>query len=132
MALMMIDIDRFKHINDAHGHAVGDEAIIAVVETILSASRGSDALGRFGGDEFVLLLPQTTLEHALVVAEKIRKVIAAAPVELDAGSGFAITVSIGVTQVQPADVSVHDALLRIDEAMYAAKAAGRGCVMARP
>ena len=135
MAVLLIDIDHFKLVNDRHGHLVGDEALRAVATILRSAIRTKDVIGRFGGEEFVIALPDTDLADATVTADRLRAAVAASPLaamcagvlddpDLDPDT-FRLTVSIGVA-VYPADGStVDDLLLRADRAMYAAKAAGR-------
>ena len=122
-SLLMIDIDNFKAINDSHGHAYGDLALRAVCKSIVSVLRQEDFLGRHGGEEFVVLLPDTQTQPAFEVAERIRLNIAA----LDLGNPdthFRCTVSIGVARrTEPVE---PDELLRAaDTAMYRAKAAGK-------
>ncbi|MFI6680091.1 diguanylate cyclase [Kribbella sp. NPDC050470] len=138
MAVLLIDIDHFKQVNDRHGHLVGDEALRAVATILRSAIRAKDVIGRFGGEEFVIALPETGLDDATVTADRLRNAVAASPLaamcagvlddpELDPDT-FQLTVSIGVA-VYPADgITVDDLLLRADRAMYAAKAAGRNRV----
>ncbi|TCM49334.1 diguanylate cyclase [Kribbella sp. VKM Ac-2568] len=135
MAVLLIDIDHFKQVNDRHGHLVGDEALRAVATILRSAIRTKDVIGRFGGEEFVISLPDTDLDDATVTADRLRSAVAASPLaamcagaldepDLDPDT-FGLTVSIGVA-VYPADgTTVDNLLLRADRAMYAAKAAGR-------
>ncbi|MEU4390653.1 GGDEF domain-containing protein [Kribbella sp. NPDC023855] len=135
MAVLLIDIDHFKQVNDRHGHLVGDEALRAVATILRSAIRTKDVIGRFGGEEFVIALPDTGLDDATVTADRLRSAVASSPLaamcagvlddpDLDPDT-FRLTVSIGVA-VYPADGStLDDLLLRADRAMYAAKAAGR-------
>ncbi|TWD80934.1 diguanylate cyclase (GGDEF)-like protein [Kribbella amoyensis] len=138
MAVLLIDIDHFKQVNDTHGHLVGDEALRAVATILRSAIRAKDVIGRFGGEEFVIALPDTDLADATVTADRLRNAVAASPLaamcagvlddpELDPDT-FHLTVSIGVA-VYPSDgTTVDDLIFRADRAMYAAKAAGRNRV----
>ncbi len=138
MAVLLIDIDHFKQVNDRHGHLVGDEALRAVATILRSAIRAKDVIGRFGGEEFVIALPDTGIDDATVTADRLRNAVAASPLaamcagvlddpDLDPDT-FHLTVSVGVA-VYPADgITVDDLLLRSDRAMYAAKAAGRNRV----
>ncbi|MDX3001637.1 GGDEF domain-containing protein [Kribbella solani] len=138
MAVLLIDIDHFKLVNDRHGHLVGDEALRAVATILRSAIRVKDVIGRFGGEEFVIALPDTGIDEATVTADRLRNAVAASPLaamcagvlddpDLDPDT-FHLTVSIGVA-VYPGDGgTVDDLLLRADRAMYAAKAAGRNRV----
>ncbi|ADB29458.1 diguanylate cyclase [Kribbella flavida DSM 17836] len=135
MAVLLIDIDHFKQVNDRHGHLVGDEALRAVATILRSAIRAKDVIGRFGGEEFVIALPDTDGTDAAVTADRLRSAVAASPLaamcagvlddpELDPDT-FHLTVSVGVA-VYPSDGHTVDELLRrADRAMYAAKAAGR-------
>ncbi|MBI3531176.1 MAG: GGDEF domain-containing protein [Burkholderiales bacterium] len=123
MALLMLDIDLFKLINDIHGHQMGDRILVDVVSRISPLLRRPDQLGRFGGEEFVVVLPETTLEQALIVAERIRAAVAQPAAELPP-----ITASIGVTTNQPDDAEVDVLLARADQALYKAKAEGRNCI----
>ncbi|GAB3939806.1 GGDEF domain-containing protein [Kribbella albertanoniae] len=138
MSVLLIDIDHFKQVNDRHGHLVGDEALRAVATILRSAIRAKDVIGRFGGEEFVIALPDTGIDEATVTADRLRNAVAGSPLaamcagvlddpDLDPDT-FHLTVSIGVS-VYPADgITVHDLLLQADRAMYAAKAAGRNRV----
>jgi diguanylate cyclase (GGDEF)-like protein len=135
LAVLLIDIDHFKLVNDRHGHLVGDEALRAIATILRGAIRSKDLIGRFGGEEFVIALPDTDPDDAMVTADRLRSAVAASPLaamcagvldepDLDPDT-FRLTVSIGVA-VYPSDGDgVDGLLLRADRAMYAAKAAGR-------
>ncbi|HWA36896.1 MAG TPA: diguanylate cyclase [Burkholderiales bacterium] len=125
-AVMMIDIDHFKAINDRHGHATGDEVIRCVAEMLRSATRGHDLVGRYGGEEFGVLLPGTDLEGAVVLAERVRRSVESEA--LDSHTGVRGTVSIGVAQLDPDDASHEAWISRADRALYEAKGAGRNRV----
>ena len=132
MSIMMIDIDHFKPINDQHGHAVGDVVLQAVVKRILESLRLSDQLGRLGGEEFAVILPETTLTNAADVAERTRKHLAERPIIASGSSGqiaLSCTISIGIAQLSSHDGSVDDLLNRADEALYRAKREGRNKVV---
>jgi diguanylate cyclase (GGDEF)-like protein len=122
-----IDIDRFKRINDEHGHAVGDAAIRALADACRAEARDSDLVARFGGEEFVLLLPRTSAESAALLAERLRRRIEATPVEAG-GAAFRMTVSIGCASLEPGDDGVERAIDRADRALYEAKESGRNRV----
>ncbi len=124
MALLAVDLDHFKTINDMHGHQVGDRVLIRFVDTVNTLLRRGDELGRFGGEEFVVLLPEISLPEALLVAERIR-----AACQADAGMP-PYTVSIGVASYQSETDTVDSLLGRADAAMYRAKARGRNQVEA--
>jgi diguanylate cyclase (GGDEF)-like protein/PAS domain S-box-containing protein len=127
LAMMFFDIDHFKQINDVFGHALGDEALKLTIQTICANLRSADLIGRYGGDEFVILLPQTRMQDALPLAERIHASIA--EMRLDTIKGpLTLTISIGIAESihdgsQPD--SVENLLLRADQALYAAKQGGR-------
>ena len=127
MALLIMDLDHFKAVNDTHGHQRGDEVLVDFVARVHAFLRRPDQLARFGGEEFVALLPETSLEDALGVAERIRAACAQA-----GGAGPACTVSIGVTTNRTANDSVDALIARADAAMYQAKARGRNRVEIAP
>ena len=128
LSVLMIDIDHFKEVNDTHGHAVGDEVLRVLAGVFQSALRTTDHLGRFGGEEFVVLLPDTALDGAATTAERLRTAVAATAFTGRDGEPFACTISIGLTEWNPADSSIEDALKRADAALYDAKHAGRNAV----
>ncbi|MDR3451042.1 MAG: diguanylate cyclase [Alphaproteobacteria bacterium] len=132
MAVMMIDIDHFKKINDTHGHAVGDAAIQGVVKRALESLRQSDSIGRIGGEEFAVLLPETGLAAAFDVAERLRAHMQGKPIIAERVV-IPCTVSIGVAQLSAQDGGIEDLLHRADLALYTAKKCGRNRVeMAAP
>jgi diguanylate cyclase (GGDEF)-like protein len=121
----LLDLDHFKRINDAYGHGRGDEVLAAVAATLRSSIRDSDFVGRYGGEEFILLLPDTGKEQAHIVAEKVRAAVAATTLSrID----HPVTASLGVATV-PEDAGDSDALIRAaDRALYVAKGNGRNRV----
>ncbi|BBH45864.1 sensor domain-containing diguanylate cyclase [Pseudomonas sp. KU43P] len=125
-AALALDIDHFKRVNDVHGHDAGDRALQQIAQLIQNASRAIDLACRAGGEEFVLLLPDTSLAAATQVAERIRQSIADTPVD---GVG-ALTISIGVACKDAVTVSSADILKRADEHLYLAKQTGRNRVVA--
>jgi diguanylate cyclase (GGDEF)-like protein len=126
MALLAVDLDHFKHINDAFGHGVGDRALQLFADICRLCLRSVDSVGRLGGEEFAVLLPETDVAGALSVAERIRAETAeAAAAETDMPD---FTVSIGVVALTDADADIETLFVRADRAMYRAKAAGRNCV----
>ncbi len=122
LCLMMIDMDHFKAVNDQHGHQAGDRVLIDFASNVNGLLRRSDQLGRFGGEEFVLLLPETTMDEALAVAERIRGLCA------QSSTSPSCTVSIGVTTSYKDTETVDTLLARADAALYRAKANGRNRV----
>ena len=127
LSLVLFDIDRFKEINDAHGHLGGDAILSAVSHAVVREIRGEDVLARFGGDEFAVLLPEADLEHARLLAEKLRGIVAA--VEIAVGDVHVpVTVSLGVASLVPGTDVAEELVRRADERLYEAKRAGRDCV----
>ncbi|HIJ88508.1 MAG TPA: GGDEF domain-containing protein [Desulfuromonadales bacterium] len=124
MGCIMIDIDHFKKVNDTYGHLAGDDVLKEVARRLSLSIRPYDVIGRYGGEEFVVILPDTLVEQCRVVAERIRVTIRAEAIEAE-GKKLFITVSIGVTGSSENDTRLNDVLKRADEAMYKAKAAGR-------
>lgn len=126
-ALLMIDLDHFKRINDSYGHDVGDRALQHLATLVTTLLRGTDTVGRYGGEEFIVLLPQTDLDAALLVAERIRAKIERSPLRLD-HQHIAMTTSIGVAASPRGELSLDDALKQVDSALYRAKEEGRNRV----
>jgi diguanylate cyclase (GGDEF)-like protein len=133
-AVLMIDIDHFKQVNDVHGHAAGDVVLQEVARRIRNASRTLDMPVRQGGEEFLVLMPLCDAAGAQVVAERVRAAMQAQPVRVDADSEstqekqLTVTVSVGVAVAQPADSKAASLLERADSALYAVKRAGRNRV----
>ncbi|MDP1733101.1 MAG: GGDEF domain-containing protein [Sulfuritalea sp.] len=123
MALLVMDLDHFKAINDTHGHQTGDRVLVDFAGRVGHVLRQPDRFGRFGGEEFVVLLPETSLAEARVVAERIRAEVASGHKDLPA-----CTVSIGVAVSGPDDLEVDAIVARADAAMYRAKEGGRNRV----
>jgi diguanylate cyclase (GGDEF)-like protein len=123
MALLLLDIDHFKAINDTYGHQMGDRVLVDLVGRIQPLLRRSDQLARFGGEEFVLLLPETNQDEAAAVAERILAGVAVPHENVPA-----ITVSIGVATNRPDESRLDTMLARADKALYKAKAEGRNRV----
>ena len=127
VGVLIVDIDHFKNVNDEHGHLAGDAVLREVAARLQQAMRTEDALGRWGGEEFLAVLTDTPPEGVRVMAERLRQVVAAAPFTLDDGSQIRVTVSVGHTNgTEDAEVLVH----RADDALYVAKAEGRNRVAA--
>lgn len=125
IALLMIDADHFKMINDSYGHAAGDEALLTITEVCKNACRESDILARLGGEEFAICCPDTNLDGAYAVAERIRQQCENTVIEHNSVS-FGITLSIGVTTFVPGqDNSITEVLQRADNLLYQAKEMGR-------
>jgi diguanylate cyclase (GGDEF)-like protein len=129
LSMLVLDIDHFKRINDTFGHAAGDEALRRVASCLDRTCRGSDFVARIGGEEFLVLLPETSLDGAMQVGEKLRQAVA----ELDVPEVGHLTVSVGTAEM-PAHggVAIRDVLKLSDEALYAAKTGGRNRVVGAP
>jgi diguanylate cyclase len=128
LSLAMLDLDHFKRINDGYGHLAGDKVLKIIANVLRKRLRASDFIARFGGEEFVLLMPNSSLSDALGVGEVLRAAIEACPFHFK-GEPVTVTVSMGVAQFQPGERS-DLALKRADAALYRAKAAGRNQVQA--
>ena len=126
MALMVLDIDHFKMVNDTYGHPVGDEVLVEFAQRMRDEMRGVDLLARYGGEEFVAALPEARGETALRAADRLRAAIAGEPFDTSAGL-LTVTASIGVATLEP-DETAPSLLRRADEALYAAKRSGRNRV----
>jgi diguanylate cyclase (GGDEF)-like protein len=126
LTILMLDVDHFKHINDTFGHPIGDKVLVMVAQSVATKLRDIDLLARYGGDEFIILLPQTDAEQALPAAERIRDTVADLCVESDKGP-LSVTLSIGIAEMwrEPVDQCVESIVKRADRALYVAKAEGR-------
>ena len=127
VSLIMFDLDHFKDVNDRHGHLCGDAVLAAIGKRMKEVLRGSDLRCRFGGEEFLVLLPETPLHGARRVADTLRREIAERPIPWS-GEGLTITASFGIAQTMPGEVNVQAVIARADQALYRAKDDGRNCV----
>ncbi|MDW8403865.1 diguanylate cyclase [Chloroflexus sp.] len=128
LAICMFDVDYFKQINDRYGHLVGDQVLRAIAQTAARQIRAADCIGRFGGEEFILLLPNTDVTAGVMLAERLRTAITELRVPTEKGE-ITTTISLGVAGRQPADTSIERLIDRADQALYAAKRQGRNCVV---
>jgi diguanylate cyclase (GGDEF)-like protein len=134
LSVLMFDVDYFKQINDAFGHAMGDQTLKKIVQVVCAELRSADVIGRYGGDEFIILLPNTGAQESLPLAERIHASIAALRMDT-----LTVTLSIGIAQTFHGSASesgvvsqpdtVENLFLRADQAMYAAKQNGRNCTV---
>ncbi|HEX7342412.1 MAG TPA: diguanylate cyclase, partial [Rhodanobacteraceae bacterium] len=128
LSVLLVDVDHFKRVNDTHGHAAGDAVLAALVERCHGQLRAPDLVGRYGGEEFTICLPETSLSAALALAERLRENIAATPADTPVGP-VAVSVSIGVAGLVPsADDSLEALIVHADKALYVAKRDGRNRV----
>ncbi|MFA6280403.1 MAG: diguanylate cyclase [Bdellovibrionales bacterium] len=127
LSIIMMDLDHFKRVNDTFGHAVGDVTLGTVVRASLESLRESDIMGRLGGEEFAVLLPETELQAASEVAGRLLAHIRETPIAMAEGT-IQCTTSLGVAQLRPTDSTIDDLLVRADVALFRAKEAGRNRV----
>lgn len=133
LSILMIDIDRFKRVNDTYGHQFGDEVLITLSRLLVEHQRKSDIVCRYGGEEFVILLPNTSLKNAATLAEKIRILIESLTMEAPENKDFKFTVSIGVAEIDiENETNIELALKRADDALYVAKNSGRNRIYYTP
>ena len=128
LAVLLLDLDHFKQVNDSHGHAAGDQVLRQFVATVHGSRRGEDAFGRLGGEEFLLMLNGSDAGGARHLAERIRQAVEATEFRVHAESSLRLTVSIGCAHALPDDRRSADLLERADRALYEAKRGGRNRV----
>ena len=128
LCVLLFDLDHFKQVNDSHGHAVGDRVLRVVSARCRQVLRHDAELGRLGGEEFAVLLPDVSVMEARVVAERLRATVAHAPVE-SAGGALSVTISVGGAVRHESDAGIDDLIARADRALYAAKRSGRNRVV---
>lgn len=124
LSTLMIDIDHFKKVNDVHGHAAGDEVLKTMVAEVTGAIRDEDLVGRLGGEEFAIVLPETPAQSAKILADRLRNVVKSQKFYGDGGA-FSISISVGITELVSNDLEIDGALERADKALYEAKRNGR-------
>jgi diguanylate cyclase (GGDEF)-like protein len=132
LSVILADLDWFKQVNDTHGHLAGDRALEAFGTLLRGRLRGSDPVGRLGGDEFLAVLPETPVMMALTAADGLRQALAEHPLGLDDGTVLHLTCSLGVAELKLVDQDGGALLARADAALYAAKAGGRDRVFPAP
>jgi diguanylate cyclase (GGDEF)-like protein len=130
MSALMLDIDHFKQVNDRYGHAAGDDVIRAVAARLQGVIRTMDIIGRYGGEEFALVLPETG-ETATVLGERLRTAIEDTPITTCEGE-ISVTISVGHALMDASDTELADTLNRADAALYEAKRQGRNRVVSAP
>ncbi len=122
---MMLDINWFKKVNDSYGHLIGDEALKEVARIIGSGIRTSDISGRIGGEKFAIILPQTTPQKNLEIAERLRRTVKSISIPVKEKKQVSLSVSIGIGQYSEKNQSLHEVLNMADKALYLAKDQGR-------
>ena len=130
-SVLLVDVDHFKRVNDTYGHAAGDAVLVTLSALLRRVARNVDLVARMGGEEFCLLLPDTSVAGALQAAERLRMAIERRPVRWQ-GASMAVTASVGVAEVRHGDETVESLLERADRALYRAKAQGRNCTVVAP
>jgi diguanylate cyclase (GGDEF)-like protein/PAS domain S-box-containing protein len=128
MAVLWVDFDHFKDVNDTYGHAAGDSVLRAISRLLLGSVRSVDSIGRFGGEEFVIVLPEMDLEEAQETAERLRRKVAEEPQPLGNGEEVPLTISVGVAVYPDHGQTASTLCAAADKAMYLAKDRGRNCV----
>jgi|GEM_PF-1885799 len=128
LALMVCDVDYFKEINDSYGHDHGDKVLQAIASLLNKSLRKTDIIGRYGGDEFFMVLPETPLENAQELAERIRENVEKFGLKVNSGETITTSVSIGIAAFNPQSEDMNDFVKRGDNALYAAKGEGRNRV----
>jgi len=128
LALIFFDIDRFKNVNDSYGHLIGDHVLRVLTELVTKTTRATDIVCRYGGEEFIVLMPEASREEGLAMAERLRQEVSRMTV-VTAGGTLSLTVSLGVAALRPEeDENIESLIARADRAMYQAKAAGRNTI----
>ena len=130
LAVAMFDLDHFKSVNDTHGHQAGDRVLQQLAEILNESAREIDRVGRYGGEEFMVLLPDTSIDDAEVFVERVRREVARRPFAIGGAEPLRMTISAGIATYPHSDIGNAETLVRAaDEALYAAKAAGRNRVV---
>jgi diguanylate cyclase (GGDEF)-like protein len=132
LALVIADVDHFKRVNDTYGHDAGDTVLVEVTSRMMKTLRSGDLLGRWGGEEFLIVLPMTTVEGARLAAERMREIVAATPITLEDGQQLNITASFGCAAMRGEDADPDALIRRADAALYEAKEGGRNRVVVDP
>jgi len=127
-SLAMLDIDFFKNVNDKYGHITGDKTIQLIAKLLREQTRVNDSVGRFGGEEFIILLPQTSVDKARILMEKIRQKVQDSTIIRD-GNKIKVTISIGVGEIDISSETIENFIKRVDAALYQAKESGRNLVI---
>ncbi len=130
LSILMVDIDHFKNVNDTYGHIAGDVVLREVAQTLYDQIRRSDFVGRYGGEEFLVVLPETSLDKAIVLGEKLRKSVAALSIQVDGEALTDTTISVGAAEHEK-DKSIDAFINRSDHWLYEAKNGGRNQVQPR-
>ncbi len=125
VTVSVLDLDHFKDVNDKYGHASGDEVLKQIAKMMVGNARDRDIIARFGGEEFVIVMPQTSLNEASVMLERLRHMLETTPITVNSTQTLTVTCSIGLTELDREDTDFHQAVTRADDYMYNAKRQGR-------
>ncbi len=126
LSVILTDIDFFKRVNDDHGHLAGDEVLRMVSDRLTGGLRASDTLGRYGGEEFIIVLPETNIEGAEILAERLRIAVNAEPIMVE-GKSLSIAISLGVTEMNEKTLAYAQLIAEADLGLYKSKDSGRNC-----
>ena len=126
LSVILTDIDFFKLVNDNHGHLAGDEVLRVVSDRLSKGLRGTDILGRYGGEEFFIVLPETDIEGAEILAERLRMAVNAEPIEAE-GENLSIAISLGITEMNENTLAYAQLIAEADLGLYKSKDSGRNC-----
>jgi diguanylate cyclase (GGDEF)-like protein len=129
---IMLDIDHFKSLNDRYGHAIGDRVLVQLADSLKKEARSGDILARWGGEEFLILLPDTGLDNAIGIAERMRKKISTLQIPVDHQETLTLTASFGAAHVKAINMSLDELISKADQQLYRAKRQGRNCVCTDP
>jgi diguanylate cyclase (GGDEF)-like protein len=125
---IMLDIDHFKSLNDRYGHAIGDRVLVQLADSLKKEARSGDILARWGGEEFLIFLPDTGLDNAIGIAERMRKKISTLQIPVDHQEMLTLTASFGAAHVKAINISLDELISKADQQLYRAKRQGRNCV----
>ena len=125
--MLMIDVDHFNRVNDTFGHQAGDHVLVRLCELINKSLRGPDLVGRMGGEEFAVVLPETGLEQTVQITERLLNSVREEAIEVEPETDVKVTVSIGVATVPPLAPDLDAVMIAADRALYRAKSMGRDC-----
>ena len=129
LSILMLDVDHFKQVNDTYGHQKGDEVLVSLANIVKEKTRKADIFGRYGGEEFMIIMPNTDQEGAFAAAEHLREEVEKISLETEKGE-ILVTVSVGICQIQPDHEVLEQVINGADQALYSAKQAGRNQVAA--